>query len=294
MQLFEILQDGFHTPLTQTQISELFYAGRVSRQTRCKPAKQRDWRTIDELFPLLKYHTPLQFSYQPAESNNEAWHRRSIVVAICLVAAAATTLMVHLLSQSQSSSDRQITAIDSISMPATPSHVRRAPVRSAEPIQNTISASNTSASSYSNVNPVASRPVEQTQSEAAIRLAEAQRILEQARRDQAVAAQQRAMHEQKRLEQEKAAGTDQHVLLDHWQTVNVGGYSVSVKIHDNDTTSFDAWINSTQYRELKKQKGITGSGTDETFIYGNGRASLYYVWEISGRLDHCLLRVREN
>ncbi|MEY2501631.1 MAG: hypothetical protein QOI07_1965 [Verrucomicrobiota bacterium] len=102
------------------------------------------------------------------------------------------------------------------------------------------------------------------------------------------------MHEQKRLEQEKAAGKDQHVLLDHWQTVNVGGYSVSVKIHDNDTTSFDAWINSTQYRELKKQKGITGTGTDETFIYSNGRASLYYVWEISGRLDHCLLRVREN
>jgi hypothetical protein len=293
MQLFEILHDGFHTPLTATQVAELFRAGRLSRHSPCKPAKQGEWRTIDELFPLLKYHTPLQFSYQPPEANSEFRFRRSIV-GMCLLGATAATIVIYLFCQNQTSPDRRITAIDSISMPAAPSHVRRAPVRSAQPIQNTISASNTSASSYSNVNPVASRPVEQTQSEATIRLAEAQRILEQARRDQAVAAQQRAMHEQKRLEQEKAAGKDQHVLLDHWQTVNVGGYSVSVKIHDNDTTSFDAWINSTQYRELKKQKGITGTGTDETFIYSNGRASLYYVWEISGRLDHCLLRVREN
>jgi hypothetical protein len=293
MQLFEILQDGFHTPLTATQVAELFRAGRLSRHTRCKPAKQRDWRTIDELFPLLKYHAPLNFSYQPPEANSESRFRRSIV-GMCLLGATAATIVIYLFCQNQTSPDRRITAIDSISMPATPSHVRRAPVRSAQAIQNTISASNTSASSYSNVNPVVSRPVEQTQSEAAIRLAEAQRILEQARRDQAVAAQQRAMHEQKRLEQEKAAGKDQHVLLDQWQTVNVGGYSVSVMIHDNDTTSFDVWINYGVRREVKKEKGITHSGTDETLIYTNGRASLYYVWEISGRLDHCLLRVRDN
>jgi hypothetical protein len=83
------------------------------------------------------------------------------------------------------------------------------------------------------------------------------------------------------------------VLLDHSQAVNVGGISVSVKIHDNDTTSFDVWINGVCHRDVKKEKGVTGSGTDETFIYGNGRGTLYYVWEISGRLDHCLLRVRD-
>jgi hypothetical protein len=165
---------------------------------------------------------------------------------------------------------------------------------STQPIQNTISASTTSPSSDGTAGPIMIQPVEQAQPQAAIRSAEAHRILEQARRDQAVANQQRAMREQKLLEQEKAAGKDQHVLFDHWQTVNVGGYSVSVKIHDNDTTSFDVWINGAQYREVKKQKGITGSGTDETLIYSNGRASLYYAWEISGRIDHCLLRVRED
>jgi hypothetical protein len=31
-----------------------------------------------------------------------------------------------------------------------------------------------------------------------------------------------------------------------------------MKIHDNDMTSFDAWINGTWRREAPKQKGITG------------------------------------
>jgi hypothetical protein len=75
--------------------------------------------------------------------------------------------------------------------------------------------------------------------------------------------------------------------------VNVGGTGVSVKIHDNDVTSFDVWINGQWRREVPKQKGITQSRTDETLIYDSGRARLYYVWEISGRINHCLLRVRD-
>jgi hypothetical protein len=293
VQLFEILQDGFHTPLNETQIAELFNAGRLGRHTRCKRAKQTEWRTIDELFPLLKYHAPLQFSYHRAESNSEFRFRRPILVAIGLVAAAAVTVVIFFFSQRETFSDRRITAIDSVSTTVAPSYARSAPVSTTQPIPRTISASTAAPSSYPITVPDVIQPVQLSQSEAAIRSAEAQRILEQARRDQAVAAQQRAMHEQRRLEQEKGAGKDQHVLLDHWQAVNVGGMSVSVKIHDNDTTSFDVWINGECHRDVKKQKGITGSGTDETFIYGNGRATLYYVWEISGRLDHCLLRVRD-
>jgi hypothetical protein len=83
-------------------------------------------------------------------------------------------------------------------------------------------------------------------------------------------------------------------LLDHWALVNVGGVAVSVKIHDNDTTSFDVWIGGEWRREVPKQKGITGSRTDETLIYSNGAAALYYVWEISGQIDHCLLRIRDS
>jgi hypothetical protein len=294
VQLFEILQDGFHTPLNETQIAELFNAGRLGRHTRCKPVKQTEWRTIDELFPLLKYHAPLQFSYQHSDSNSEFPHRRTMVFAIGLVAAAAATMVIFFFfSPRESSSDRRITAIHSVSTSAAPSYSRPAPASTTQRIQHTISAATAPPSSYPIAVADAIRPVQLSQSEAAIRSAEAQRILEQARRDQAVAAQQRAMHEQKLLEQEKAAGKDQHVLLDHWQAVNVGGISVSVKIHDNDTTSFDVWINGEHHRDVKKEKGVTGSRADETFIYGNGRATLYYVWEISGRLDHCLLRVRD-
>jgi hypothetical protein len=76
--------------------------------------------------------------------------------------------------------------------------------------------------------------------------------------------------------------------------VNVGGSSVTVKIHDNDVTTFDAWIDGRRMCEVEKQKGISHSPTDETLLYQSGSASLYYVWEISGELNHCLLRVREE
>ncbi len=54
------------------------------------------------------------------------------------------------------------------------------------------------------------------------------------------------------------------------------------------------WINGQRLRNVVKENVVTHSGTDETLIYRNGVASLYYVWEISGQLDSCLLRLREN
>ena len=46
--------------------------------------------------------------------------------------------------------------------------------------------------------------------------------------------------------------------------------------------------------EVEKQEGISHNRTDETLLYQSACASLYYVWEISGKLNHCLLRVREE
>jgi hypothetical protein len=293
VQLFEILQDGFHTPLTVTEVAELFHAGRVGRQTPCKPTEQKEWRTVDEFFPLLKYHAPFQFSYQPPESNSEFRFRRAVVVAMCVVGAAATTIVIYLYSQSQNPADRRITAIDSISTSEAPSYIRRVPASSTHPAQNTISAATMPYPSGAGVSPVVIQPVERAQSQTASRSAEGQRILDQAGRDQAVAEQQRVIREQKVREEQKAADRNEHVPFDQWQIANVGGESVRVKIHDNDVTSFDVWIKYDVRREVKKQKGITHSGTDETLIYSNGRASLYYVWEISGRINHCLLRVRD-
>src|SRR5438270_3288637 len=116
VQLFEILQDGFHTPLTAAQIAELFQAGRLNRHTGCKPASQRQWRTIDELFPLLKYHAPWQFASESPEMSNDSRFRRAIVVGVGLVTAAAAALAVYLFLQGHTPADRRVTAIDYIAL----------------------------------------------------------------------------------------------------------------------------------------------------------------------------------
>lgn len=290
--MFEILQDGFHTPLTEAQIAKLFRAGRLGRRTPCKRCKQSEWRTIDEVFPLLKYHAPWRLGADNAEPSSEFRVRRTIVVATSLVLIFATALATYPYWQGQRTADRRITTIDSAVPPTVRSSVHRAPVNTTS-AQTTFTRSSTSRVFTTNAAPVNAVSVQQGDTQSAIRSAEAQRIAEQARRDQAMAEQQRALHEQMLREQQKIAGRDEHVPLDQSQIVIVGGEPVRVKIHDNDVTSFDVWINGACRRQVPKAKGVTHSRTDETLIYSNGRAALYYVWEISGRLNHCLLRVRD-
>lgn len=53
--MYEVNVEGFHTPLGATEIAELFYSGRLRLRDQCRQAAGSTWRTIDELFPLLKY-----------------------------------------------------------------------------------------------------------------------------------------------------------------------------------------------------------------------------------------------
>jgi hypothetical protein len=295
--LFEILQDGFHTPLSETQIAELFRAGRLGRNTPCKAVSKKDWRTIDELFPLLKYHAQWQFGSEPAETSRESRLRRRIVAGIGLATAAATALAMYYYLAGQNPPDRQVAAIDYIPLSDSPPPRPRHPVSSAQSDQRPVFASTTATFSNTNNNPVVV-PAEESNSQSYIRSAETMRLAEQSRLEQAQAQQQQrqqaeAAKQRRAREEQKAIGHDHHVPFDNWQTIDVGGESVTLKIHDNDTTSFDVWMNYGVRREVKKEKGITHSGTDETLIYSNGRAALYYVWEISGRINHCLLRVRD-
>ena len=55
MKKYELHVEGYYSPLTADQIAELFRAGRLRRSDRCREVDAREWRTIDELFPLLKY-----------------------------------------------------------------------------------------------------------------------------------------------------------------------------------------------------------------------------------------------
>jgi GYF domain 2 len=46
-------------PFTETEIAQMFADGRIDRNTQCKPADQREWKSVDDYLPMLKYGTQL-------------------------------------------------------------------------------------------------------------------------------------------------------------------------------------------------------------------------------------------
>jgi hypothetical protein len=89
---YDILQDGFHTPLSAHQIADLFHAGRLGRNTPCRRAEKKEWRTVDELFPLLKYQSATigyDSSSEPADLSPKTW---ALVCAFLAVACAIAAL----------------------------------------------------------------------------------------------------------------------------------------------------------------------------------------------------------
>lgn len=279
MEFYDVAEEGFHTPLTKTQISELFHAGRLSRNHPCKLAAKKEWRTIDELFPLLKYDFPTHSCYEVSDAHS-AFSRNQAFIILMATLAAATLALIGYFSLRNGSREPG-------HLPITYPSQSNAGAPLSQPV---ITGTHGIAPSFTK--PTQPR-VDYSQQQA--RLAQERSDAERRQREQASLADQvRTNAERRRQEADKAAGTDYHVPLDEDYQVPVGGGWVRVKIHDNDVTSFDAWINGAHYREIQKEKGITHSRTDETFIYSSGRASLYYVWEISGRLNHCMLRVRDN
>jgi hypothetical protein len=55
VKLYELHVEGYHQPLSPEQIAELYRAGRLRRADPCREITSQHWRTLDELFPLLKY-----------------------------------------------------------------------------------------------------------------------------------------------------------------------------------------------------------------------------------------------
>lgn len=265
MQFYDVLSGGHRTALTKPQIDGLFHAGQLGRNDPCKEAEQAEWRTIDELFPLLKYGPSSLSLYQPAQLHSSRARVVAWTAAISILVIAAGGLAGYfVLRGGGQGSGKAITAA---------------------------SATNPRPSvTYTIENPYFRSQQERAAQE---RLRAAQNAREQLQ--VARLAQDRAAAEKKERETQKAAGRTERIPLDQSSVVpNVGGSDVTVKIHDNDVTSFDVWINGDRRRQVRKQKGITNSRTDETLIYSNSRARLYYVWEISGKPNGCLLRVRDE
>jgi hypothetical protein len=86
--------------------------------------------------------------------------------------------------------------------------------------------------------------------------------------------------------------SDLQVQLDQFvELQNVGGESVRLAIHDDGPTSFRVAIRYARPVSYDKARGID-PGTDETLIYSNSRARVYYVTTPSGKVGYCLLRIR--
>ena len=91
MDLYDINARGFPSPLNAREISQLFRAGQLHPRTPCKPKGDASWRTIDELFPLLKYEAAaprLHFDDQ-AEGGRGAFVLSAKVVLCVLGSLAA-------------------------------------------------------------------------------------------------------------------------------------------------------------------------------------------------------------
>ena len=55
MDLYDVKVRGLHSPLNAREIAQLVRTGRFDPRSPCKPTGEARWRTVDELFPLLRY-----------------------------------------------------------------------------------------------------------------------------------------------------------------------------------------------------------------------------------------------
>jgi len=90
MELYDVKGRGFAGPLNSQEISQLFRSGTFGPSLPCKPRGEATWRTIDELFPLLKLKAaapPLRFG-DPAPPHHRL---RSIAKGALLLAIIGIT-----------------------------------------------------------------------------------------------------------------------------------------------------------------------------------------------------------
>lgn len=282
MNLYDVLADGYHTPLTKIQIAELFEAGRLGRNQPCKQTEKKEWRTVDELFPLLKYDSARRSFYQSPELHSSKVRNPALAIAILILAISVVSVALYLALRGEAYANKDA-AMAEVSTKPPEAVATKFPVVNSRSVD-TPPAKLAQSEDFS-------RQARVTQE----RLAAMQRQREQSQAAQLQLARDRANTEQRERERQKEAGRTERIPLDQFATIhNVGGWDVVVKIHDHDITTIDVWIGYGGPLRMTKQKGITGTGADETLIYSNSRARLYYVWEISGKLDHCLLRVRDD
>ena len=92
VQFYDVVAGGHRTALTRTQIAGLFQAGQLTRNHPCKEAEQAEWRTIEELFPLLKSGPPPRSLYQPTQLHNPRPQVLALTAVISILVISAGSL----------------------------------------------------------------------------------------------------------------------------------------------------------------------------------------------------------
>ncbi|HEX4666903.1 MAG TPA: hypothetical protein VH207_09900 [Chthoniobacterales bacterium] len=96
MDLYDVKARGFHSPLNAREISRLYRFGQLDGRHPCKPKGEAKWRTVDELFPSLRYDAaapPLRFDNPGPLQRN----RKAILSLCAILVALAGALAFHLL-----------------------------------------------------------------------------------------------------------------------------------------------------------------------------------------------------
>jgi hypothetical protein len=90
VQFYDVVAGGHRTALTRPQIAGLFQAGQLACNDPCKEAEREEWRTIDEVFPLLKHGTTARSLYQPTELHSSPARTIALAAAISILIIAAS------------------------------------------------------------------------------------------------------------------------------------------------------------------------------------------------------------
>jgi hypothetical protein len=69
VKLYDLLVDGYHTPRSAEDIADLYHARRLRKNDPCRLTGTEHWKTLDELFPLLK-HDSRRFSLTPLTTDS--------------------------------------------------------------------------------------------------------------------------------------------------------------------------------------------------------------------------------
>lgn len=70
VKLYDLLVDGYHTPRSAEDIADLYHAGRLRKNDPCRVTGTENWKTLDELFPLLKHDSGRFAALTPLTTNS--------------------------------------------------------------------------------------------------------------------------------------------------------------------------------------------------------------------------------